>query len=318
MRILARRGFTLIELMIALVLLGIVSAAVYKILVNNQRLYLAQTQTIDLQQNMRAAASILPAEFRELDAADGDITGMGPDSIRMRAMRQLAFVCSQPVLGGGIGQINLLVRATPIYGNRQTFSQGDSILVYWEGNRRLRTDDIWLPAQIQSVTQGPVCPDTTVNVGLTTMNQGFTLQLQPQWINDPTRNIAGAITRGAPVRGYDKVAYKVYQASDGNWYLGQRSPAGTGTIQPLIGPLTGANGVTFTYYDTAGAVTNVTTQVSQIDIVLRARTASPIRKSGNAPQAYKVDSVVTRVALRNNPRCGSGTVAPIVVYRPCQ
>ena len=39
----SRRGFTMIELLIALVLLGIVSAAVYRVLVNNQRLYLAQT-----------------------------------------------------------------------------------------------------------------------------------------------------------------------------------------------------------------------------------------------------------------------------------
>ena len=99
--LITRRGFSLIELMIAVVLLGLVSAAVYKVLVNSQRVYLAQTQTIDLQQNIRAAAAILPAEFRELDAADGDITGMGPDSIRMRAMRQLAFVCATPVLGGG-------------------------------------------------------------------------------------------------------------------------------------------------------------------------------------------------------------------------
>ncbi|HYR99440.1 MAG TPA: prepilin-type N-terminal cleavage/methylation domain-containing protein, partial [Gemmatimonadales bacterium] len=72
MSLLTRRGFSLIELMIALVLLSLVSAAVYKVLVNNQRVYLAQTQTIDLQQNIRAAAAILPAEFRELDAADGD------------------------------------------------------------------------------------------------------------------------------------------------------------------------------------------------------------------------------------------------------
>src|SRR5207247_362755 len=68
MSLLARRGFTLIELMIALVLLGMVSAAVYKVLVNNQRVYLAQTQTIDLQQNIRAAAAILPAAFRDLVA----------------------------------------------------------------------------------------------------------------------------------------------------------------------------------------------------------------------------------------------------------
>src|SRR2546425_12356230 len=99
MSFLTRRGFTLIELMIALVLLGLVATAVYKVLVNNQRVYLAQTQTIDLQQNIRAGAAILPAEFRELDAADGDSTGMGPDAPRIRAMPQLSFGCPTPLLG---------------------------------------------------------------------------------------------------------------------------------------------------------------------------------------------------------------------------
>jgi len=298
--------------MIALVLLGLVSTAVYKVLVNNQRVYLAQTQTIDLQQNIRAGAAILPAEFRELDAADGDITGMGPDSIRMRAMRQLSFVCATPVLGGGIGQISLAIRPTMIYGNRQTFKQGDSILVYWEGDPTSRADDQWLPAQLQKDPDPGLCADSNVAT-----NPAFLLTLQPSWINNATLNRAGAILNGAPVRGFDKVTYRSYQAPDGNWYLGQRNPAQTGTIQPVIGPLIGANGVSFVYYDTAGAVTNVTTQVAQIEIVLRARTASPIRSGGTGPQTYKVDSLVTRVALRNNPRCGSGSVAPIVVYRPC-
>ena len=123
MPLLARRGFTIVELLVALTLLGIVSTAIYKVLVNNQRLYLAQTQTIDLNQNLRAAAAILPAELRELDAVDGDITFMGPDSIRIRAMRQLAFVCATPQLAIGLGQIVVTIRTTPIYGNRQTFSR---------------------------------------------------------------------------------------------------------------------------------------------------------------------------------------------------
>ncbi len=110
MSLLARRGFTLIELMIALVLLGMVSAAVYKVLVNNQRVYLAQTQTIDLQQNIRAAAAILPAEFRELDASDGDIAAMGATSLQIRAMRQLSFICNTPLLGGGIGNLDVVIR----------------------------------------------------------------------------------------------------------------------------------------------------------------------------------------------------------------
>ena len=310
MPVLARRGFTLIELMIALVLLGIVSTAVYKILVNNQRLYLAQTQTIDLQQNIRAAAAILPAEFRELDAADADIQAMTATSVRIRGMRELAFVCATPVLGGGIGQIVLTVRTTPIYGTRQTFKQGDSILVYWEGNPTTRTDDQWLPAQLQKDADPGFCADSNVAT-----NPAYLLTLQPQWINNPTLNRAGAIATGAPVRGFDKVSYEVYQAPapDNNWYLGQRNPAQGGTIQPMIGPLIGANGVTFSYYDSVGVVTADSSQVAQIQIVLRARTVSPIRSGGNGVQDYKVDSVVTWVALRNNPRCGPGSMPPI----PC-
>lgn len=314
MPLLGRRGYSLIELLIALVLLGMVSAAVYKVLTNNQRLYLAQTQQIDLQQNMRAAATILPAEFRELDAADGDIQAMSATSITMRAMRQLGFVCLTPPLGGGIGQLTLTVRAAPMYGNRQTYTQNDSLLVYWEGDPLSRADDQWLPAQVKAAVAGPVCNQDTLGA----VNPGYTLTMQPQWINNPLLNVANAITRGAPVRGFDNVTYSVFQSpTDQNWYLGQQNNTQGGGNQPVIGPLIGATGVTFSYYDSAGVVTAIPTQVAQIGIVLRARTASPIRDASGV-QAFKVDSIVTRVALRNNPRCGSGSTAPIVVFRPCQ
>ncbi len=254
MPLLARRGFTLIELMIALVLLGIVSAGIYKVLVGNQRIYMAQTQQIDLQQNLRAAATILPAEFRELDAADDDITAMGPDSIRMRAMRQLAFVCATPVLGGGIGQITLMVRPVPIYGTRTTIAKDDSLLVYWEGNALSRNDDQWLPAQVKQVPVPGVCSDGSLAIALS---------LDPTWLNNPALNRVGAITDGSPVRGFDKLTYRVYQAGDGHWYLGQKnSSKSTATIQPLIGPLIGSNGVTFSYFTAAGAVTTDRLQVA--------------------------------------------------------
>src|SRR2546422_9179040 len=197
MSLLARRGFSLIELMIALVLLGLVSTAVYKVLVNNQRLYLAQTQTIDLQQNIRAAAAILPAEFRELDAADGDITAMGSDSIRMRAMRQLAFLCATPPLGGGAGQITLIVRQTPIYGNRQTFNVNDSLLIYYEGDPATRSDDSWGLGQGKTVAVG-VCPDSV------TPHPGFVLGRQPQCSVGVQWYVANAISHGCRVLCYGK------------------------------------------------------------------------------------------------------------------
>jgi prepilin-type N-terminal cleavage/methylation domain-containing protein len=309
MPLLGRRGYSIIELLIALVLLGMVSAAIYKVLVNNQRLYLAQTQTIDLNQNMRAAATILPAEFRELDSPDGDIQVMTATSIRIRAMRQLAFVCLTPPLGGGVGQLTLTVRKAPMYGTRQTFNVNDSVLIYWEGNPLTRADDQWLTGQIKTVVPGAVCNQDTLGVA----NQGYTLTMQPQWINNPALNVANAITRGAPVRGFDNVTYSVYQSpTDNNWYLGQTNNAQGGGIQPVIGPLVGANGVTFSYYDSIGTVTADSSKVAQIQILLRARTASPVRDASGV-QAFKVDSLVTRVALRNNPRCGTGSMPPI----PC-
>jgi prepilin-type N-terminal cleavage/methylation domain-containing protein len=309
MPLLGRRGYSIIELLIALVLLGMVSAAIYKVLVNNQRLYLAQTQTIDLNQNMRAAATILPAEFRELDSPDGDIQVMTATSIRIRAMRQLAFVCLTPPLGGGIGQLTLTVRKAPMYGTRQTFNVNDSLLIYWEGNALTRADDQWLSGQIKTVVPGAVCNQDTLGVA----NQGYTLTLQPQWINNPALNVTNAITRGAPVRGFDNVTYSVYQSpTDNNWYLGQTNNSQGGGIQPVIGPLVGANGVTFSYYDSIGTVTADSSKVAQIQILLRARTASPVRDASGV-QAFKVDSIVTRVALRNNPRCGTGSMPPI----PC-
>src|SRR5262247_1958713 len=106
-----RRGFTMVELLIALVLLGLVSAALYRVLVNNQRLYMAQTQRIDLAQNIRAAGSILPAEFRELDAFDGDIITMTPTRLELRVMRWLSFICIPPGLGGaGLNGLQMTIR----------------------------------------------------------------------------------------------------------------------------------------------------------------------------------------------------------------
>jgi len=54
----------------------------------------------------------------------------------------------------------------------------------------------------------------------------------------------------------------------------------------VVGPLTGANGVTFSYYDSVGVVTTDSSKVAQIQIVLRAARWSPIR-GADGVQTYK-------------------------------
>jgi len=290
-----RRGFTMIELLVALVLLGLVSAALYRVLVNNQRLYMAQTQRIDLSQNIRAAGTILPAEFRELDAFEGDITAMSATSISIRAMRWLGFACNLPTLGGALNPVSVIVRGgapgQPLFfGARGIDNNKDSVLIYYDGDKNSRVDDFWATGQIVAAPNGQNCDDGTngqrllLNINL--------LGLGP--------NVAGAIPLGAPMRGFERVVYSLYNPpGDTSWYVGFQ-PAGQG-MQPLIGPVL-TNGLTFQYFDANGAVTAVRNQVARIDITVRARTTGAVRAGGQAARATIVDSVVTSVALRNNRR----------------
>ena len=89
-----RRGFTLVELMMAVVVFGLAATAVYRMLVTSQRLSQAQTQQTEMQANLRTGGLVVPAEFREMGydvdkngVVRTDIVNAFANSIRFRAMR---------------------------------------------------------------------------------------------------------------------------------------------------------------------------------------------------------------------------------------
>ena len=59
-----RKGISLIELMIALVLSGLLVAAVYRTFVSQQHTFTVQEQVVDLQQNVRLAINRMTRELR--------------------------------------------------------------------------------------------------------------------------------------------------------------------------------------------------------------------------------------------------------------
>jgi prepilin-type N-terminal cleavage/methylation domain-containing protein len=310
MSTLSRRGFTLVELLVALVLLGIVSASLYRVLVNNQRMYQSQTQRIDLQSNLRAAQSILPADLREVDASEGDITAASATSLTFRAMRWLGFICNPPATGGGLQNPVLLFTLT----NKKVFfirfpAAGDSVLIRYEGDEGTRNDDSWVRGVVTATGTlncpgSPIYPDNTAGRLLTVSASMLAADSGPVL---KTPNAANTIYAGAPVRGFASVTYSLYQPSgDTSWYVGMRS--GSNAVQPLIGPVL-TNGLEMTYFDSAG--TQLTTPLSASDllrvmrvtITVRARTAQPVRRtSGGTLLGSVIDSTVARVALRNNRR----------------
>ena len=92
----APRGFTLIEMLIALVLLAIVAEVLLRLLTASQRVSRAQSRQVALQSSVRAGALLVPSELRELSVggSNPDLLVLGRDSITYRAMRGLGYTCS--------------------------------------------------------------------------------------------------------------------------------------------------------------------------------------------------------------------------------
>lgn len=278
-------GFTLIELMIAIVLAGIVLGAIYMTLQNNQRFYRSETQVLDVQQGVRAVAQLLPSELREVDAVAGDIVAMGPDSITIRALRNTFFICAPPVVGAG----TIITRNSQVFGYRSVDPTRDRALVFREGDPEIMSDDQWVDFAISSITAGAACTDGT-GTGTRLTLSGTTSKLD-------------SVTVGSPVRTYEQMTYRLYVDSAGVGWLGVRTyVSGTwGDVAAVAGPLNSADGIALTYYDSTGAVTATATSVAQIGLVVRGMSAAPIMIPGRRASLQKFqDSITVRVALRNN------------------
>ncbi|HKE92547.1 MAG TPA: prepilin-type N-terminal cleavage/methylation domain-containing protein [Gemmatimonadales bacterium] len=271
---LSRRGVTVVELLVALVLFGVCATAVAGVMRRFLSGYRATVQSIDRRQNLRIAAAFLPAELRALDAADGDIVAMSRTALTIRAPRVFGVLCrDQPA--GTTGAATLVLSDALRYGVRDVDADSDTLLILATGG-----DDRWIPSAVSSVGIAP-CADGRPGIRL-----GVTLPA-PE-----------GFPAGTPVQGFETITYRLYRSSeDGRWYIGQQEG---GSLQPLLGPVT-ADGLALDYLDSTAAVTTNPTLVRLIDVRVRAPTAEPIRDaSGRLGQV--IDSLVTLVALRNNRR----------------
>jgi type IV pilus assembly protein PilW len=82
------RGFTLVEVLIALAISGLLMTAVYVAFQSQQRSYLAQEQVAEVQQNIRAGVDFM---VREIRMAGYDPTGIGNDGIEEATVGRFGF-----------------------------------------------------------------------------------------------------------------------------------------------------------------------------------------------------------------------------------
>jgi len=281
-----RRGVTLVELIVVLTIAGILLGALGRVLWAGMRFYQAQSQILDVRQNVRAVAQILPIELRELDAGDGDIVAMSDTAVTVKAMRSFAVVCAPP----SVARAQVTVRNALTYGYRAMDAARDSVLVFREGDPGLSADDRWLRAPIAAIAPAG-CADGSAGTRLTlTSMVGGATQLD-------------SVLQGAPLRTFETVNYRLYGDGAGAWWFGVRthSAGSWSSTSPIAGPLRPRDGLRFEYRDDAGGVTATRTAVARIRITVRGRSLIPIRIPGRRP-GFHEDSLSTQIAVRNSAR----------------
>lgn len=291
MRLSRRGGFTLVEMMVAMLLAGIVLAAGFSVLVSMQRTTQRLAQRIDMDQNLRAAVTYLSSAIQELDATDGDIVALASNAIRFRRMQWTGVVCSAPVLSGTDVQIS--IQKARYFGWRDPDPTLDSLLIFSAEDPTTKDDDRWLTGAVRAVDNG-VCSDGSAAANITVA------------INAASGGANAAVVgvaAGAPMRGFQVEDLLLVQRDGDRWWLGQRMANRSGvwtTVQPLIGPLW-PTGFDLTFRDATGAATTARDEVVSVDLTVRGKSRRTVR-TGAGTLSYLRDSLSTSVALRNNPR----------------
>jgi prepilin-type N-terminal cleavage/methylation domain-containing protein len=282
-----RRGFTLIEVLVALVIMGVVTGAIYRLLNTSQRLSLAQAEQVSLQSNVRTGSLVVPNELRELNTVLGagvgprnDIIVAEPDAITYRAMRGLGFLCQ----AAGAGDTELRLARSNWTGLRAPDATRDDLYLFTDGDPYDDDDDTWTQVDVTVVT-----PSANA-CGAGAAGYELTVAAIPE---DMPLN--------TPVRLFELMRLELY-ADDGEWWLGAQSvSAGEIEPQPMLGPLTD-DGFGLEYLDSNGNPTADKTAIKSIRLTVRGVTDVAVRAGGSGAMGHPEEELVTQVLLRNSIR----------------
>lgn len=243
-----RPGWSLVEVVIVVALLGLIGAAVASVLLHQQRFAGDTADLLDARNGVRDAIEVMSADIRGSSPAD-TIRLMADSAVEFFASVGTSIVCraSSPttlVLAGESADGNTL---TSLLVQPDT---GDLALTY-SGN----TDSSgrrWRRHRIAAFAPRPAIASCLP--GSDSPDEGFAVTLQAP---------PGPVEQGTPIRFVRRGRYSLYRSSDREWYLGYRRCNALGAsvcaaIQPVSGPYrpysadSGKTGLLFAYFDAGG------------------------------------------------------------------
>ena len=290
-------GVTLVELVVALTLFGVVATVMLTILRGQQRFHTGSLEIIDTRRSVQQAIDLLYGELRATSAAD--IYSITDSSIAFRSVIGASHLCAIDSTRSSLILPATRSRRLPPLSSFLTLPRaGDSLLIFDPGEAPEPDDDAWHRHVLLADPGSGICPPRPFGLAADAIEAaGSSIQVAPP--------LAQTATVGSPIRFFRPASYSLYRGSGATWMLGYSScDAGTCTArQPLSGPYLpfatgGEGGIAFTYFDIDGAPTPAPARVARIDVVARARSASALDAGHVRGERYR-DSLAATIALRN-------------------
>ena len=299
----AGRGFSLVEVLVVITILGIVGSAVFRVVIKQQQAYRDSSRQSDMQRELRLVGSFIPSEIRSASSAGLDIKKMNEDEVEFLATFGSGMICSRPnpvvfvippLLTAGITLTNWYTQ--PVV--------GDSVFLYDDALLKGAEDDRWERRQIAAISSTVFdCPgapftDPVLDAGK--------LRWRITVVGGP---LPAAVTNGAVVRFARPVRYRLFQGTSRKWFMGYQDysngswaaiDAVGGPFRPFVSGDNNPSGLQFRYFDSLGVRLDNTSdksRLSRIDVFLRTN-AGLAAVTERRPNDVR-DSVMMRIGLRN-------------------
>lgn len=311
-----RRGFTLPELIVTMVIMSAVLGALITVLSRQQRFYRSANDIMDARTQVRQATDLLPSDLRSLSSSD---TRNGTDFytatdkvIDFRTITGSSVICKNPSTTVIILPPVNLAAGTALSTWQTTPQAGDSVFIYDDSTAASsNNDDHWALYSVTGVATVNSSSSSACGMSTGYVSAADTAAHKQSYKVTLGAALTSTISLGAPIRIFHRRRYELYQPSaSSGWYLGTyECRASCGTLSPVSGPFAAysstasASGLRFTYLDSLGneltpTTTAIRSQVARILLSARADTRGLVNIPGK-PVAQLRDSLSMDIALRN-------------------
>jgi prepilin-type N-terminal cleavage/methylation domain-containing protein len=293
-----RRGFTLVELLVTIALLGVVGTIVAQMMMDQQRFYHATNEQMSGRRELRSAMSMVPPDLRGLSSVGGDILDFTTNEATFRATSGAAVICAKPnAFTFDVPPLNAARTTLTSWYTQPTV--GDTLYAF-------RTDSMGAGGDSWSAHRVTAIQANSGLCGGSPFLDGALDNGKDRWRISVTPAIPDSVKVGSVLRFTRATRYQLTTGASGKSYLGrsERVNGAWSAALPIAGPFaassSGASGVYLAMYDSLGAPVVAVAdarRISRIDVTFRTLGAASSGSVGGT--STPKDSLAFRIALRN-------------------